>query len=111
MKYLIYVEFLPEGALSPEEFFARINAGWMWLDNRDTRSGETGLRRVFRKKRPRFAACITEYDSMKQLSLDLVTMPGAGIANVRLKVLSGDVSEDFTKRMNNEILARKTLSY
>ena len=90
MYCLVLVKFLPEGSLSPEEFFSRINARWSWLEIRDDVDlGEVCLDRT-NVRSPRSAICIADYDSIEQLAMDLATMPGAGISNVEVMPISGE---------------------
>jgi len=88
MQCLVLVKFLPEGSLSPEEFFSRINARWSWLENTD--DSELGKARVCETgvRSPRSAICIADYESIEQLAIDLATMPGAGISNVEVVPIS-----------------------
>jgi hypothetical protein len=88
MKCLVLVKFLPGGSLDPEEFLSRINSQWSWIEEN---SGELFEPALFNKNRtvsPRAAMCITEYDSVQQLSIDLSIMPGAGISNVEVIPIS-----------------------
>jgi hypothetical protein len=85
MHCLVIVKFLPEGSLSPEEFFTRINARWQWLeDPNDIKSSKARFQGTKIAYKARSAICITDYESIEQLSLDVAIMPGAGISNVEV---------------------------
>ena len=74
---------MPEGSLSPEDFLARLNSRWSWLG----KANEIG--NVENNNRTSTAAlCITDYESVEQLTLDLAIMPGAGISNIEVVPLS-----------------------
>ncbi len=84
MRCLVLVRFLPGGSLPPDEFFARLQAKWMWLEG-----GNSGLRSMSDRNsatfgQPRAAVGIADYDSVEQLSIDISIMPGAGISNVEV---------------------------
>jgi hypothetical protein len=71
--------------LPPDEFFARINAKWSRLEEKDPLElEETHQKRVAHLKLPKSAICITDYESIEQLAIDLAIMPGAGISNVEV---------------------------
>ena len=92
MRCLVFGKFLPGGSLAPEEFFARINAQWSWLeDMRDVDPGKAIFETGAHAQYPRSAICITDYDSIEQLSIDLSIMPGAGISNIEVLPLSEEV--------------------
>jgi len=83
MRYLVFVKFLPGGSLAPGEFFVRIKAQWHWIEVMpDDESAKT------RPQSARSAICISDYDSIEQFSIDLSTMPGAGISNVEVVPVS-----------------------
>jgi hypothetical protein len=88
MHCLVLVKFLPEGSLSPEEFFTRINARWSWIEStNDTDLERTCFSRA-NDRSPKSAICIADYESIQQLALDLAIMPGAGISNVEVVPIS-----------------------
>jgi hypothetical protein len=95
MMFAVYVKFLPGGSIAPEEFFARINAQWYWLEDahntesRNTSSGKTTL-----AQSPKSAICIADYDSIQQFAIDLAIMPGAGISNIEVIPLSDEIEQD-----------------
>ncbi len=95
MRYLVFVRFLPGGALAPDEFFAHINAHWRFLeDTEDRESKTTGSERTPHLIPPRSAVCIVENKSIEELAIDLATMPGAGISNVEVRPISEDIHLD-----------------
>jgi hypothetical protein len=99
MRCLVFVKFLPGGSLAPEEFFARINAQWSWLeDMRDSNPGKAIFETGAHTQYPRSAICITDYDSIEQLSIDLSIMPGAGISNIEVLPLSEEVEPKHSYR-------------
>lgn len=77
-QYLVYIEFIPGGCLSPDELFSRVNAKWNWVEE-PQQVGNLG-----RPVKPLSALCIAEYESIEQLAFDLSIMPGAGISNVEI---------------------------
>jgi len=87
--FAVYVKFLPGGSIAPEDFFARINAQWYWLEDahntgsRNASSGKTTL-----AQSPKSAICIADYDSIQQFAIDLAIMPGAGISNIEVVPIS-----------------------
>jgi hypothetical protein len=92
MIFAVYVKFLPGGSIPPEEFFARINAQWHWLE--DAHNGESrnaGSGRNTFAQLPKSAICIADYDSIQQLAIDLAIMPGAGISNVEVIPVSEEM--------------------
>ncbi len=92
MRYLVFVKFLPGGSLAPEEFFARINAQWYSLEDRhDSQPGKADSERMTHAQSPRSAICIADYESIEQLAIDLSIMPGAGISNVEVMPVSGEM--------------------
>jgi len=84
MQCLVFVKFLPGGSLSPEEFLSRINAQWSWFE--EVRDNEL----------PRSALCITDYESIEQLTIDLSIMPGAGISNVEVLPVYQKMENDYS---------------
>ena len=85
MRCLVFVKFLSEGPLPPEVFFARLNARWSWLGkSNELGNGENNNRTSTA------ALCITDYESMEQLTLDLAIMPSAGISNVEIVPINED---------------------
>ncbi len=85
MRCLVLVRFLPGGSLPPDEFFARLQAKWMWLERgRGLGSLSMPGRDSEVLSQPRAAVGIADYDSVEQLSIDISIMPGAGISNVEV---------------------------
>ncbi len=85
MRCLVLVRFLPGGSLPPDEFFARLQAKWMWLEG----GNGSGPRSMVDRNsadflQPRAAVGIADYDSVQQLSIDISIMPGSGISNVEV---------------------------
>ena len=85
MLFLVHVNFLPRGALTPEEFFKRINARWSCVDipSGYDNTGTGNDRGEW--YRARSGVCIADYDSIQQFTLDLSIMPGAGIYNIEIE--------------------------
>ena len=97
MRCLVFVKFLPGGSLAPEEFFARLNAQWWWLeDHNDSTERHTPSSRS--------AICIADYESVEQLALDLSIMPGAGISNVEVVPILEKIGHQRRKKNENESL-------
>ena len=89
MMFAVYVKFLPSGSIAPEEFLARTNAQWHWLEdahNGESRNAGSGRNTV--AQLPKSAICIADYDSIQQLAIDLAIMPGAGISNIEAVPIS-----------------------
>ncbi len=85
MMLAVYVEFLPGGSMPPDEFFARINARWYRVEEpSDAEPGNAGVERPAQAQVPRSGICITDYDSVQQLAIDLAVKPDAGIANMEM---------------------------
>jgi hypothetical protein len=92
MMFAVYVKFLPGGSIPPEEFFARINAQWYWLEdtyNAESRNASSGRNTVVQS--PKSAICLADYDAVQQLAIDLAIMPGAGISNVEVIPVSEEM--------------------
>ena len=90
MLCLVHVKFMPEGSVSPDEFFACLNAKWFYygaLD--DAVAPNPAPESAECKTSCKEAFCLTDYESIQQLAVDLVIMPGAGIANIEVFPLSG----------------------
>jgi hypothetical protein len=89
MMFAVYVKFLPGGSIPPEEFFARINARWYWLENPhnvESRNASSEITTLVPS--PKSAICIADYDSIQQLAIDLAIIPGAGISNIEVVPVS-----------------------
>ena len=85
MRCLVLVRFLPGGSLPPEEFFARLDAQWSWIEGTDDKASTTKDNNdAFRSGQARAAVGIADYESVEQLAVDLAIMPGAGISNVEV---------------------------
>ena len=85
MRCLCYAKFLPDGAISPGEFFAHIGSKWSCIEDSpkiktNTPDGHTNSK----KPLPHSIVFITDCKSMKQLTSDLATMPGAGISDLEI---------------------------
>jgi hypothetical protein len=104
MKCLVFVKFLPGGSIPPNEFFQRLNAVWSYVDNPGNQPLETiGESRNSAGKLSKSGICITDYDSIEQLTMDLTIMPGAGISNVEVVPLSEET--DLTQITRDALLA------
>jgi len=93
MKCLVFVKFLPDGLMHPEVFFSYVNAEWCWVEedesiqlNRTDNNGEKVIKTV------RSGICVTDFESIEQLSIDLAIMPGAGILNIEVVPLTGNLN-------------------
>lgn len=96
MQYLIFAKFLSGGSLAPEEFLVGINAQWSWLEGGVIENWEKLIfEGTTHPKSPKSVICIADYKSVKQLDNDLSKMPGAGIANIEVLLLSEEM--DFNK--------------
>ena len=92
MLYLVHVVFLPGCAISPEEFFRRVNARWVWSENGFEgtgvpQSGDSGSRDLL---------CIADLESAEQFAIDVSIMPGS-ISLVELEALPNLVP-DFSRQ-------------
>ena len=82
---LCYAKFLPNGSISPGEFFASIKAKWSCIEdthNISTKTSNPGIAR--NRSVTKSVVFIADCKSVKQLTSYLVTMPGAGISNVEI---------------------------
>ncbi|MBN2239977.1 MAG: hypothetical protein JW712_09385 [Dehalococcoidales bacterium] len=86
MKCLVFVKFLPGGSISPDQFFAHLDAEWGWYDENEEMT-EMGNENDTRPE-VRSAVCVTDYDSIQQLAIDISIMPGAGIAGIEVVPVS-----------------------
>jgi hypothetical protein len=85
MLCLVYVRFMPEGSLPPDEFFTRLGARWFYYDGpHDQNAPEPGCRVGEPSQSPKEAVCLTNYETIEQMALDLAVMPGAGIASIEV---------------------------
>jgi hypothetical protein len=99
LKCLVFVKFLPGGAIAPQEFFARINARWSCLnDSHEVGPENSQVQGTSRSPSARSAICIAEYDSIEQLALDLSIMPGAGISNVEVLPISDAMAHNYSRK-------------
>jgi len=86
MRCLNYVKFLPGGAITPGEFFAHIGTKWSFIEDstikitRDAKSERINRTYLL----PHAIIFITECKSIKQLTSDFATMPGAGISGFEI---------------------------
>ena len=92
MKCLVFVKFLPDGSMRPEEFFSRVKASWSSVEEFENNRLEVENTLAPKISRVKSGICVTDYDSVEQLSIDLAVMPGAGISNVEII----PVVEEFT---------------
>jgi hypothetical protein len=82
---LCYAKFLPNGSISPGEFFASINAKWSCIEDTHNTPIKTSNPAVARKRLlPKSIVFIVDCQSVKQLTSDIATLPGAGIWNVEI---------------------------
>jgi|WetSurMetagenome_2_1015567.scaffolds.fasta_scaffold242034_2 hypothetical protein len=94
MRCLVLVKFLPGGSLPPAEFFRHLKATWSYVKETNDQVKVTGNTAITpAASPPKAGICITDYDSIEQLTLDLAIMPGAGISNIELIPISGQ--EEF----------------
>lgn len=99
MKCLVFVRFQNGGSLPPEEFFQRINAEWSCVeDENHTLREKEGSKSMIQIQGPRSGICIADYESIEQLTIDLVIMPGAGISNVEVMPISEEPDSLYLQR-------------
>jgi len=85
MRCLCYAKFLPNGAIPLGEFFAHIGTQWTCIEDTVHISNKTSNSSTPRNpKLPKSIVFIADCQSVKQLTTDLATMPGAGIANLEI---------------------------
>jgi hypothetical protein len=85
MRCLCYAKFLPSGAIPLGEFFAHIGTQWSCIEDTAHISNKTPNSGTLRNtKLPKSIVFIADCQSVKQLTTDLATMPGAGIANLEI---------------------------
>jgi hypothetical protein len=83
MRCLCYAKFLPGGAIPLGEFFAHIGTQWTCIEDTAHVSNKTS-NSLRNPKLPKSIVFIADCQSVKQLTTDLATMPGAGIANLEI---------------------------
>ena len=85
MRCLCYAKFLPNGAIPLGEFFAHIGTQWTCIEDTARVSNKPLNSGTLRNpKLPRSIVFIADCQSVKQLTINLATMPGAGIANLEI---------------------------
>jgi hypothetical protein len=111
MKCLVFVKFLPGGSLTPDQFFSHLNARWGWYDGVDDIVNMYGNQdnngRGYSKVLS--AVCVTDYDSIQQLAIDISIMPGAGIAGIEVMPVPEDAEDNellnlVTKDIDSRVL-------
>ena len=98
MKCLVFVKFLPGGSIAPDQFFSHINAEWGWYDEENESEPSVDFYNSCIKS----AVCLTDYDTIHQLAIDLSIMPGAGIAGIEVLPVPEETE-------NTELLRRLTV--
>jgi len=92
MRCLVLVRFKSGGSLPPNEFFASINAQWHWVEtNTALVSGDVKISRLLPS---RTAMCVSECESIKELTSEIAAMPGAGFINVEVIPINSNVTFD-----------------
>lgn len=81
MLFLVHVNFLPGGSISPEEFFSRINAMWSFIDEPDE----------YYRNNPRSGICISDFNSIQRFNFDLSVMPGSGISEIMIEAVDEQI--------------------
>ncbi|MFZ2038201.1 MAG: hypothetical protein WCC72_09440 [Dehalococcoidales bacterium] len=85
MRCLCYAKFLPGGAITPGEFFAHIGSKWSCIEDSSRKiQTDTVNEGIQNRLMPHAIVFITECKSIKQLTADLATMPGAGISGLEI---------------------------
>jgi hypothetical protein len=85
MRCLCYAKFLPGGAIPLSEFFAHIGTQWTCIEDTVHVSNKTSNSNTIRNpKLSKSMVFIADCQSVKQLTTDLATLPGAGIANLEI---------------------------
>ena len=101
MLCLVHVKFMPEGSVSPDEFFSCLNARWFCYGNPDdpTPPNQPPDAPEERPNACKEAFCLTDYESIQQMALDLAIMPGAGIANIEVFPLTDQKQDSLTLKV------------
>ena len=85
MRCLCYAKFLPNGSISPGEFFAHIGTEWSCIeDTTKTATNASNLGISRNNPLPKTIVFIANCKSVKQLASDLATLPGAGISCLKI---------------------------
>jgi hypothetical protein len=85
MRCLCHAKFLSGGSIPPSEFFAHISTKWSCVENTPNVSTNRSNPAVAQKHLPpKSIVFIVDCQSVKQLTSDLATLPGAGISNVEI---------------------------
>jgi hypothetical protein len=85
MRCLCYAKFLSGGAIPPGEFFAHIHTQWSCIEDSPKTSHRTSNQDKPRNRfLPQSIVFVADCQSVEQLTSDLATMPGAGIANIQI---------------------------
>lgn len=85
MRCLCHAKFMSNGSIAPGEFFAHIGTKWSCVEDTPNVSIHPSNPAVARKHLlPKSIVFIVDCQSVKQLTSDLATLPGAGISNVEI---------------------------
>lgn len=85
MRCLCCAKFLSNGSVAPDEFFSHLGAKWTCIENT-----AKDLRKTIPGKPARNSSLhesivfITDCKTLKQLTLAVATMPGAGISSIEV---------------------------
>ncbi len=85
MRCLCYAKFLSGGAIPPGEFFAHLGIKWSCIEDSPKaviKTSNPGM--TYHRLLPKSIVFIADCKSVAQLTLDLATMPGAGISNLEV---------------------------
>ena len=92
MKCLVFVRFLPDGAMQPEDFFSQVNAEWSLVEEFEDKRLQGENVQTQKTRKVKSGICIADYDSIEQLSIDLAGMPGTGILNIEIMTVTGEIN-------------------
>ena len=97
MKFLIIIEGVPGGALTPEQFLALNKANWAWSRKlQETRKAEVVYALADHAGGLMGGVGILNYESAEQMAEDLAALPVAGLATIKVYPL---VAPEVTEKI------------
>ena len=78
--------------MQPEDFFSQVNAEWSLVEEFEDKRLQGENVQTQKTRKVKSGICIADYDSIEQLSIDLAGMPGAGISNIEIMTVTGEIN-------------------
>ena len=89
VRFLVAVRGVQGQTISPEELFSRLSARWMWVEERQQpEKAKAPKLEETNSKEVAVGICVTESDSLADISAQLVKLPGAGIMSIEVYPLA-----------------------